>query len=136
MRMSKTLNTLALAAALCAGCGANPNSPETTFPATLTLRAGQTSSAGGLGVTFVGVTNDWRCPAAAICISSGDAYLKFVLAANNGLADSQLQVEHPDYRRTTYGGYRLEVQKLEPYPITYGSIKPDEYVATVTITRQ
>lgn len=134
--MSKTLSTLVCAAMFAAGCGANPTSPETAFPVTLTMQPGQMAMAGGLGVTFVGVSNDWRCPGDAICISSGDAYLKFLLAANNDLADQQLQVDHPDNRRTTYRGYSLEVQALAPYPFaSLGPIKPGDYKVTIKINR-
>lgn len=123
------------AALLTVSCGGNPNQPDASFPVTLTLKTGQTSAAGGLGVTFVGVSNDWRCPINALCISSGDAYLKFVLAANNSLADYQLQVEHPDYRRTSYRGYTLEVQGLTPYPYTVNPIRPEDYTVTVKVSR-
>ena len=123
------------AAVLAAACGRNPNQPTASFPVRLTLKTGQTATAGGLGVTFVGVTNDWRCPINALCISAGDAYLKFVLAANNSQADSQLQVEHPDYRRTSFGGYTVEVQALTPYPYTVNPIKPEDYTVTVTVSR-
>lgn len=136
LAMSSKLIAFACATLVASSCAATPTQPDSTvFPVTLSLKAGQTSAAGGLGVTFVGVTNDWRCPINALCISSGDAYLKFVLAANNDLADYQLQVEHPDYRRTTYRGYTLEVQSLEPYPYTVNPIKPEDYKVTVKVTR-
>ena len=58
-----------------------------------------------------------------------------MLAANNDLADYQLQVEHPDNRRTTYRGYTMEVQGLEPYPYTVNPIKPEDYKVTVKVTK-
>lgn len=135
MAMSTKLSTLVCAAAIAAGCGANPNTPETLFPVTLTLQAGQTSMAGGLGVTFVEVTNDWRCPGDAICITAGDAYLKFLFAANNSLADVQLQVDHPQHRRASYRGYSIEVQALTPYPFaSLGKIKPEDYKVTIRVS--
>lgn len=135
MPMSRFLSTFVIAAALTASCGGNPTSPETTFPVTATLQPGETTMAGGLSVKFVGVTQDSRCPAAAICIVAGDANLQFELSTSNGSAGQQLQVEHPDNKHTTFQGYSVEVQGLAPYPITFNSIKPEDYRVTVKVDR-
>ncbi len=133
--MTRFLSLIVCAAAMAAGCGASPTSPEGPLTVTAILQAGQTTSAGGLSVTFVGVTTDSRCPAAAICITSGDATLQFAFSANNRAADGQLQVYHPDKKHTQYEGFTIEVQNLAPYPITFNSIKPEDYRVTIRVSR-
>lgn len=93
------------------------------------------STAGGLTVTFIGVSSDSRCPAAAICITSGEATLQFAFYANSRSANNVLQVYDPDKKRTVYEGFSVEVQTLAPYPITFNSIKPEDYRVTVKVDR-
>ena len=133
--MMRSLAVLVGTVALAAGCGARPTAPDTSFPVTLTLQPGQTASAGGLNLTFVGVSNDSRCPAAAICITSGEATLQFGFATNTRAASQDLQLYHPDNRRTNYEGFTIEVETLAPYPITFNSIRPADYRVTVKVDR-
>jgi hypothetical protein len=134
--MSRFLSTLTCVAVLTAGCGANPNDPG-SLPVTLTLQVGQTASAGGLGITFLEVSNDWRCPIDAICISAGDAYLQLAVTTSNRTPASQLQlqVEHPQNRSATFEGYSLTVQSLGPYPSASNPIDKSQYKVTLEVSR-
>jgi hypothetical protein len=131
--MVRSLSTFAVAALLVAGCS-SPAAPV-NFPVSATLQPGQSVSAGSLSVTFIGVTNDSRCPAAAICITSGDATLQFALSTTSKTSTRDLQVWNPETRKTSYEGFSIEVETLAPYPVTFNSIRPDEYRATVKIDR-
>lgn len=91
--------------------------------------------AGGLNLTFIGVTKDSRCPAAALCITSGEATLQFAFSANSRTASQELQLYHPDNRHTDYEGFTIEVETLAPYPITFNSIRPEDYRVTVKVDR-
>lgn len=133
--MLKILSLLACTAVISTGCAANPNNPETTFPVTATLQAGQSQSIGGLNVTFVGVTTDSRCPIDATCISAGDATMQFVLTANRHASVPTLAVDHPTNKRTTYEGYSIEVQSLAPFPAASRPIKPEDYKVTFVVNR-
>jgi hypothetical protein len=133
--MLKLLSALVCAALVTIACGSRPTSPETGFPVMATLQPGQTVSTGGLTVKFVGVTNESRCPAAAICITSGDATMQFALSVSSQMATEELKVNHPDERRTQYAGFTVEVETLAPYPITFNSIKPGDYRVTLKIDR-
>src|SRR5687768_15594553 len=46
---------------------------EPADPLTITLAPGGVAAYGRLVVTFVGVANDSRCPATALCVHQGDA---------------------------------------------------------------
>jgi len=99
------------------------------------MQPGQMSTAGGLTVTFIGVSSDSRCPAAAICITSGEATLQFGFYANSRSGNNALQLYDADKKRTVYEGFSIEVQTLAPYPITFNSIKADDYRVTVKVDR-
>jgi len=133
--MSRNVFAIVLAAGMSFGCGGYSTSPETSFPVTLTMQPGQLSTAGDLAITFIGVSNDSRCPAAAICITSGEATLQFSFYANSRSANNALQVYDAAKRRTVYEGFSIEVQTLAPYPITFNSIKADDYRVTVKVDR-
>src|SRR3982750_3535618 len=100
--MTRSLVTFVLFTAIAASCGGHPTSPDTSFPVTLTLQPGQMSSAGDLAVTFLGVSSDSRCPAAAICISAGEATLQFAFYANSRSANNALQLYDAAKNGITY----------------------------------
>lgn len=136
--MLKQLSTLVCAAMLASSCGTTPTTPttpEVAFPVSLAMQVGQTQSAGALNVTFVGVNSDSRCPAAALCITSGDAYLQFALSTTDQSSAQQLQVYDPKTKSTRYAGFTVEVENLAPYPITWNSIKPEDYRVSVKVDR-
>lgn len=134
--MSRFLSTLLCAVVLTVGCGTNPNDPS-SLPVTVTLQVGQTASAGGLGITFLEVSHDWRCPIDAICISAGDAYLQFAVTTSNRTPATQLQlqVEHPQNRTAVFEGYQLTVQSLGPYPSASQPVDKSAYKVTLEVSR-
>jgi hypothetical protein len=134
--MSRLLSTLMCVAVVAAGCGSNPNEPG-PFPVTVTLRLGQTVSAGGLGVTFLEVSNDSRCPLDATCISAGDAYLQLAVSAADRSPATllPLQVNAPDHNTGTVGGYSIAVKSLGPYPSVSRPIDKGTYTVTVEVSR-
>ena len=80
---------------------------------------GQQVSVSGLTATFVGVSDDSRCPLNAICVANiwaGGATLQFDLSANRRAARYNLTLYGLNRRPTTYQGFVIEVQDLQPYP--------------------
>ena len=82
---------LALLACLAVGalvpaCTESPSEPAKPVDLSLTLAAGQTSAVAGTALTlrFVGVTNDSRCPADALCILGGSATVVLEVSSNGG----------------------------------------------------
>ena len=129
------LRSLVLCAALSAACESNPASPSGELPLTTTLQVGQQVSVSGLKATFVGVSDDSRCPINAICISAGEATLQFDLSANRRSARYDLTLYGLDRRPKTYEGFVIEVQDLQPYPFAGRPTPQKDYQATVRISR-
>lgn len=127
---------------LSAACsdGNSPTSPTNRQPdkvdQTATLQPGQQVNLDGVGfsLTFTGVTNDSRCPGDAICISGGEATVRFQasVAARAGV---QVDLSTADPRRTVdLSDLRVELKQLEPYPFaSLGPIRAGDYRATVRI---
>jgi hypothetical protein len=135
--MARFLSSLVIALALTsAGCGDNPNGPDSALPLTMSLAVGETGQAGGLGVTFVGVSNDWRCPLDALCIQAGDAYIQFRFATGSRSGQTELQVNHPTNKFGGFADYVVEVQELMPYPSASNPIDPKTYKVTLRVTRR
>jgi hypothetical protein len=94
-----------------------------------TLKPGETArvQSTDLRVTFVGVVNDSRCPADAVCIQAGDA----VLALRVGSADVELRSNSAPVRAV--GVYNVRVKRVEPYVYTSRVIPPDDYRAALVV---
>ena len=52
--MTRFLSTFVCAVLLTAGCGSNPAGPDISFPVTLTLKAGQSTTTGAVALGQVG----------------------------------------------------------------------------------
>jgi len=133
--MSRFLSTFLCAALLTAGCGSKATTPDASFPVTMSLHAGDTRSAGGLYVKFIGVTDDFRCPITALCISPGDAYLQFEFATDAHFLSQRLQVVDPKLRVVSFDGYSIEVTQLVPPRDIRVLMSQVDYQATIEIRR-
>jgi hypothetical protein len=125
-----------IAAALAlAGCTSSSLAPTTPFNREVTVAAGQSVSVvDGVSVHFVGVTGDSRCPGDAICITGGDALV--TLRVTSGGDDSKVELHTGNSQPVKTGDLTLELLQLMPYPFSsLPSIKPDDYRATVRVTR-
>jgi hypothetical protein len=104
---------------------------------TFELKVGEWKIVGpeGLTVGFDGILDDSRCPIGLYCIWEGDAAAdiwaempswekeKFLLHAHRGF-DWYAQ----------YGDYEIALVAVNPYPVLYDPIPPDEYVVTVVVS--
>lgn len=132
MRNLSTFLCTVLAAVSIAACSSSPTAPAD--PATVTMAPGQATQVGALSVRFVGVTIDTRCPANALCIQVGDAYVKLETSVLGGRREFELQELNPTNRSTTHGGYSIELIEVAPYP--FGSpIAPGDYRVTLKIAK-
>ena len=116
----------------------SPVGPTVPLNERFTLSPGQVAAIddGDLTVQFVRVTGDSRCPADAICIQGGDATVQ-VLAAEDGNDSSMLGLHTGDSSQASevYRGARITLVELQPYPFSSRTIAPEEYRATLTVTR-
>ena len=110
------------------------NSPTAPVDRQVALAPGETAEiAAGLSLRFIGVTGDSRCPADAICVQGGDAIVRISIMSNGATAERDLHTGN--MQPVSYEAVRVELLQLEPYPFSSRTIRPDEYRATLRVTR-
>ena len=116
----------------------SPAGPTTSLNERVTLVPGSTATVRdvGLRVQFVGVTGDSRCPADAICVWGGDALVHVrVLASAAAGVDYELHTGDTSRAAVVHGDLRISLAELQPYPFSGRTIRPDDYRATLLVTR-
>ena len=88
----------------------------------------------GLRIRFVGVQGDSRCPADAVCILGGDAIVG-IEALSFGGGRQEYDHHTGDLRPVVHDGFTIALVKLEPYPFSSQTIQPNDYRATLRVTR-
>jgi hypothetical protein len=84
-------------------------------------------------VRFNRVSGDSRCPADVVCIQGGDAIVSVTVTTTSGSRDHELHtgsmapVRHDDLTIT--------LVQLMPYPFSSGPIQPNDYRATLLVTK-
>jgi hypothetical protein len=102
---------------------------DVALGAEFTLKPGESVLAGdgGLQVTFVGVTEDSRCPKDALCVWAGQVVVEVVA----GSANDRVSLKPDD--TVTSEGYQLKLVRVEPYPSSDAPIQADDYGATFVV---
>jgi hypothetical protein len=101
----------------------------------VTLAPGQSGSvAGGLTLKFDGVSGDSRCPADALCIQGGSASVRVEVSATSSVR-REVVFETGNLQPVRHGTWTLELVQLSPYPFGASPIEPEDYRATLRITR-
>jgi hypothetical protein len=112
-------------------------SPSTPSPVAreLVLAPGQTASVeeAGIALRFDGVAGDSRCPADAMCVQGGDAQVQVVVLAGDAARSYALHTG--TMRPVTHEDLTIALVELSPYPFSSRTIRPDEYRATLRISR-
>ena len=132
------MRTIVLIGCLLAALACEPTSPTMPLPVNreLVLAPGEavSISEASVSVRFMGVVADSRCPAAALCVSVGEGIVRVVIEpAVASPAVYDLHTGAP--AATRHADLALELVRLSPYPLTVGSISPEEYRATLRVTR-
>lgn len=133
--MRTLLVLFSLAAAV--GCGASIVGPAHPIDEPFTLGVGEATAISGtaLGIEFIGVTGDSRCPADALCIQGGDAIVR-IRVSGNGTAAYELHTGDTARATVAHGQYLISLVELQPYPFSSSPIDPDDYRATLTVNRR
>ena len=133
---------LLISAALCllfatACSGNSPTDPSVPLDRQFTLAPGQTVSVDGtsLRVRFLRVSGDSRCPADALCVQGGDALVHVRVEDGQAAAEYELHTGDSSRSVVRHAGYRLALENLQPYPFSSRTIRPEEYRATITVSR-
>jgi hypothetical protein len=117
------------------GCDESVTGPTVSLNENFELPVGSSAAVSGASfvVRFNRVTGDSRCPADAVCIQGGDAVVHITAIDNDARAD--LELHTGDMQPVKYGSYTITLVQLQPYPFSSRTIQPDEYRATLKVTR-
>jgi hypothetical protein len=120
---------------LMSACDDAQTSPTTPVNTEFTLAPGEARRIDGELVTirFVGVSGDSRCPADAICVLGGSATVAIAVAS--GLSNRSYDLRTGDMQPVVHDGLTIALVELMPYPFSARTIAPDEYRATLKVTR-
>jgi hypothetical protein len=113
-----------------------PTGPSVPLNQQFTLAPGEMATVQdtGLRVQFLGVMNDSRCPADALCIQGGDALVN-IRVTDGGRNEYELHTGDESQASITHNGHRISLVQVQPYPFSSRTIGPNEYRATFTVTR-
>jgi hypothetical protein len=146
MRQSSVLTVLAVVVGLaaCSNAPAEPNSDPQTSVAVVRLdeefdlRAGQTANVGGnaLTIAFRRVSGDSRCPMDAVCVWMGDAVVQLDVTVGRAAWTPTELHTHLEPKRTSFREYSIDLVSLLPYPKSDQTIKAEDYVARLRVTRR
>jgi hypothetical protein len=116
----------------------------TTVPAELDkpfkLKIGQQAAIDSekIAISLLNVTEDSRCPSDVVCVWQGQASVK-VSAKVNGTDAGQfvLTIGGNEKPSAAFGGgrYLARLSSLEPYPVSTSQTKPEDYVATLMVSK-
>jgi hypothetical protein len=130
MKLTPFVMTFLVAAA---GCSSAPSSPSGSVPlgTQFTLKPGESASIAstGLTVTFDRVESDSRCPADVVCVQAGDA----TVALSAGKTPVRLLSNSAP--EASVDGYRLRLERVEPYVYSNRTIEPGQYRVVLRVTR-
>lgn len=101
------------------------------------LAPGQEAVVEGLTVTFQRVSGDSRCPIDVVCVWEGDAAVALLLRAAPGAAEPrELHTSgQMGERETSYSGYTVRLETLQPATRASEPIRAYDYRATLVVAR-
>ena len=132
--MSRTRLAVLCALAMTACSAGNPSGP-TTINQEIVLAPGQSVPVdrGSIALRFLGVPNDSRCPANALCVHPGSARVDVQVTS---VFDVRIaSFDTADTKVVRVGTLTLELLELAPYPFSPQAIDPADYRARVRVTR-
>ncbi len=118
-----------------AGCTDSPTAPSVELDDEFTLAPGESRfvATTGLQVRFVQVDGDSRCPADALCIQGGDALVRITVTGVG--ADQDYTLHTGTMAPVQHGDFTITLVQLSPYPFSATPIAPEDYRATLRVTR-
>ena len=87
-------------------------------------------------VTFFNVTSDSRCPSDVTCIWQGQAGIE--IDVQKGEVESSISLSiggDSSPEESIFNSYLIQLVDLSPYPISTKNIQPEDYTATIKITK-
>ena len=125
---------LLLGACLLGACSAEPSAVDQEIQ--LAFAQQSTLEGEGLTLSFMEVNEDSRCPSTVQCGSAGQARIT-IEAARPGFPHQSLALStHPLATSADYSDFTVTLLEVAPYPAVPGQIPPEDYVATLVVTRR
>jgi len=87
-------------------------------------------------ITFLNITSDSRCPSDVTCIWQGQAGIE--LDVQKGEVESTVSLSiggDSSPEESIFNSYLIQLVDLSPYPISTKNIQPEDYTATIKITK-
>jgi hypothetical protein len=109
--------------------------PSVALNENFELQPGSSAVVAGtsFAVRFNRVTGDSRCPADVVCIQGGDAIVAITVIEDDVRVD--LDLHTGSMQPVMYGSYTITLVQLAPYPFSSRPIQPQDYRATLKVTR-
>ena len=119
-----------------AGCRESVTAPTTPLNTQITVSVGETTTIreASLRLTFVGVLNDSRCPADAVCILGGDALVRISVDSNGG-GPAVYDLHTGSLDPVRHAELTIALVELSPYPFSARPIASGDYRATFRVIR-
>jgi hypothetical protein len=114
----------------------SPTTPSD--PGSFVIAPGQSISYGSLGVRFIGVSADSRCPADVMCVQvvAGDATVVIETSGSGGARQHELRINDATKRRVSDRGFVVELTALSPYRLVNRPIEAADYRATIVVAAE
>jgi hypothetical protein len=133
-----------LCLSLAGGCAAPPPAnpaPRAVLGQPVTMAIGQSVMLNDalVTITFIGMSEDSRCPTQVNCVWSGRAVANFRVQANGEPAQNIVlsTIHSPEKTNVaSVAGYRIEMTDVQPTPETPDNpISPDRYRVMLVVER-
>ena len=120
---------------LMTACDRSPTGATVPINSEFVLAPGQRAVIDGadISIQFEGVEGDSRCPADAFCIQGGDARVRVEVRSARGHREYELHTG--DMQPVRHDDVTIHLVQLAPYPFSSRTIAPEEYRATLRVTR-
>ena len=102
------------------------------------LKTGQKAVVQGerLTIRFSSVSEDSRCPQGVACIWHGNAGIVIEVVRKNAKGAQAVLNTDLSPREFGYKGYKIKLLRLDPYPKAPDPIHPQDYEATLVVTKE
>jgi hypothetical protein len=115
-----------------------PMSIDTNLDSEFILQINQSAEikSEDITVTFFNVTSDSRCPSDVTCIWQGQAGIELGVQKGDEVSTVNLSIggdSSPE--ESIFNSYLIQLVDLSPYPISTKNIQPEDYTATIKITK-
>lgn len=113
----------------------NQETDYLTYDSNFELQVGETATFPDLVISLDSVSNDSRCPSDVVCIWEGNAEVYITVSMDNDETVTTLHSNGGEKypKEALVNGYTIKLNALSPYPESDRIIKPEEYMATLTI---